>query len=267
MKAPKNGASALDTEKSAPGGIRLAYVAVGTPPLPCWLLTLAEAYRKSDNLWFMATATSEITELERQIFELKTRLWKLRKENKSNEVTNYMFSTMDGEKSLKELFAGKNKLLLIHNMGQRCRYCTLWADGINGLLTHLESVMSIVLVSKDTPELQRRFANSRGWRIRLASHSGGDYIRDQTVKKDADNMPGAVVYELDGETILRKNSCVFGPGDLYCIMWSLLGLAGINEAEWTPQYSYWQRPARLDDGGLNILEPDYLQAPAKIKNR
>ena len=41
--------------------------------------------------------------------------------------------------------------------------------------------MSVVLLSKESPEVQRRFANSRGWRFRLASHSGGDYIREQTV--------------------------------------------------------------------------------------
>ena len=57
-----------------------------------------------------------------------------------------------------------------------------------------------------------------------------------------------------GDQIFRKNSCVFGPGDIYCSMWSLLGLAGLSEAEWTPQYNYWQRPAKLDDGGENLIE-------------
>ncbi len=45
-----------------------------------------------------------------------------------------------------EMFGDKKQLLLIHNMGQGCRYCTLWADGFNGFLKHLESVMSVVLV-------------------------------------------------------------------------------------------------------------------------
>jgi hypothetical protein len=67
-------------------------------------------------------------------------------------------------------------------------------------------------------------------------------------------MPGAVLYVRDGETIRRKNSCVFGPGDLYCPAWNLLGLAGLGEADWTPQFSYWQRPAQLDDGGANLLD-------------
>ena len=28
---------------------------------------------------------------------------------------------------------------------------------------------------------------------------------------------------------------IFGPGDLYCSQWNLLGLAGLTEADWTPQ--------------------------------
>ena len=161
---------------------------------------------------------------------------------------------MSGEVSLLDLFAGKQRLLAIHNMGQGCRYCTLWADGFNGLLAHLETAMSVVLLSRDPPQLQRDFANSRNWRFRLASHGGGPYIREQTVMEGMDNMPGAVVYERSGEQVFRKNSAIFGPGDLYCSLWSLLGLAGIDAGEWTPQYRYWTPPAKMDDGGENLLE-------------
>lgn len=68
-----------------------------------------------------------------------------------------------------------------------------------------------------------------------------------------ENMPGAVVYEKKGDKIIRKNACVFGPGDQYCSMWSLLGLAGLGEGTWTPQFNYWQRPEVLDDGGENLI--------------
>ena len=66
-------------------------------------------------------------------------------------------------------------------------------------------------------------------------------------------MPGAVLYERKGNTIYRKNACVFGPGDLYCSMWGLLSLAGVSDGDWTPQYNYWSRPEVLDDGGENVL--------------
>ena len=197
-------------------------------------------------------ANTEIPELEKQIFELTSKLNELRKTSAGDEVRDYEFSTIDGATSLLKMFGDKKQLLLIHNMGQGCRYCTLWADGFNGFLQHLESVMSVVLVSKDPPELQRQFANSRDWRFRLASHGGGKYISEQTVMDGAENTPGAVVYERDGDKITRKNSCIFGPGDIYCSMWGLLGLAGLGADNWTPQYAYWKRPEKMDDGGENL---------------
>jgi predicted dithiol-disulfide oxidoreductase (DUF899 family) len=198
--------------------------------------------------------SDEISNIEKQLYELTTRLNELRKTHVEDEVPNYTFSTLEGDVSLLDLFGDHERLLAIHNMGQGCRYCTLWADGFNGFLPHLESAMSVVLVSKDSPELQRRFANSRNWRFRLASHGGGSYIQEQTVMDGEDNTPGAVVYERQGDRILRKNSAVFGPGDLYCSMWNLLGLAGLGVADWTPQYRYWNRPEKMDDGGANLNE-------------
>ena len=196
----------------------------------------------------------EIAGLEAKIYELSNQLEALKKDYVGPEVRDYTFATQAGEVRLSDLFGDRDRLLVIHNMGQGCRYCTLWADGFNGLLPHLENAVSVVLVSKDDPETQRRFANSRGWRFRLASHGGGDYITEQTVMEGAANMPGAVVYERREGKIRRRNAAVFGPGDRYCAAWSLLGLAGIGEAEWTPQFSYWKRPAQLDDGGKNVLD-------------
>lgn len=198
--------------------------------------------------------SDEISNVEKQLFELTLKLNELRKANSGDEVRNYSFSTLDGKVSLLELFGDHDRLLVIHNMGQGCRYCTLWADGFNGFLPHLESTMSVVLVSKDSPEVQRTFANSRNWRFRLASHAGGSYIQEQTAMEGEDNMPGVVVYERERDRITRKNAAVFGPGDLYCSIWNLLGLAGLSVADWTPQYNYWRRPQRLDDGGANLLD-------------
>ncbi|MDE0040375.1 MAG: DUF899 family protein [Gammaproteobacteria bacterium] len=190
--------------------------------------------------------------IERQIGELTSELAALRKASEAEAIRNYEFETGAGKTTLLDLFADKDRLLVIHNMGQGCRYCTLWADGFNGLLPHLESALSVVLVSKDPPDVQRTFANSRGWRFRLASHGGGDYIREQGVYGEAENYPGAVVYERGNGDILRKNACSFGPGDLYCALWPLLALAGL--VEFTPQFNYWKRPERLEDGGENILD-------------
>ena len=195
-----------------------------------------------------------IAELERQVLVLVEKINAMRRAEQGTVVPDYALQTLDGTAHLSDLFAGRDKLLAIHNMGQGCRYCTLWADGINGFLDHLESAMAVVLLSKDSPETQRSFANSRGWRFRLASHHGGDYIREQSTMPGNDNMPGAVLYERKDGQIRRKNAVVFGPGDIFCSAWHFLALAGHDERNWTPQYSYWQRPTSLDDGGENLLD-------------
>lgn len=199
---------------------------------------------------------NELDQLQAEISQKIARLNELRKQATPLPVPNYPFQSLEGSVTLLDLFAGKTILFAIHNMGQGCRYCTTWADGINGFLPHLESQFAVVLLSKDAPEVQRTFANARGWRFRLASHGGGggDYIREQSVVEGQDNFPGMVCYRRQGNQIFKLNSVVFGPGDLFCSLWHILSLAGVGEEDWTPQYSYWRRPQQMDDGGLNILD-------------
>lgn len=90
--------------------------------------------------------------------------------------------------------------------------------------------------------------------VHTASHGGGEYIQEQTVMEGSENMPGAVVHERRGDQIYRMNACVFGPGDLYCSIWPLLGMAGMPDGNWTPQFKYWNRPQKMDDGGENLVE-------------
>lgn len=182
----------------------------------------------------------KIQEIEMKIYELHQELNELRKAETGTPVPEYTFATQNGDVTLSELFGNRDQLLAIHNMGQTCIYCTIWADGLNGLLPHLEDAMAVVLVSRDAPHVQREFANARGWRYRLASHGGGSYIQEQSVSKGQDNYPGAVLYQKDGDRILRRSSTIFGPGDSYCALWPLLGMAGQSEEDWSPKFSYWQ---------------------------
>lgn len=196
----------------------------------------------------------EIAQLESELLDLKRRLNAARSNAEPQRIQNYPLRDLSGELSLLDLFGEHEVLFVIHNMGQGCRYCTLWADGLNGFLPHLEDRFAVALLSKDEPAVQRRFANERGWRFRMASHGGGDYIREQSVVAGEENYPGLVCYRRDGERIFRLNATAFGPGDEFSSIWSMLSLAGEDEQSWTPQYSYWRRPASLDDGGANLKE-------------
>jgi predicted dithiol-disulfide oxidoreductase (DUF899 family) len=197
---------------------------------------------------------SDAAKLEREMMEKAQELAALRRKDPDVEVEDYSFKTLDGEVRLSDLFGGYERLLVIHNMGQGCRYCMLWADGINGILPHLEDAMAVVLVSKDPPEVQRRMAIDRGWKFRIASHGGGCYMTEQCAAEGHGNFPGAAVYWRKGKKIMRCGRTAFGPGDLYSPFWHFLGLAGLNLSDWTPQYHYWRRPETLDDGGENIRD-------------
>lgn len=193
--------------------------------------------------------------LQQQIATLTAEYYRGLREVPATEIKDYQFETLDGQVSLAELFGQHERLLVIHNMGQACRYCTLWGDGLNGFVPHLESTLALVMVSKDSPEVQRRFAQSRGWRFRMASHGGGQYMADHVGCEFEANMPGVACYTRQGTSIHRQALNFFGPGDLYCPMWNLLALAGIETSTWTPQFNYWQRPVKMEDGGENLL-PD-----------
>lgn len=196
---------------------------------------------------------TELQQAEKELFELTQKVGQLRKDTPLEEVNNYDFTTPLGKTSLLELFGSKDTLFLIHNMGQGCRYCTLWADGLNGFIPHLENDFAFALVSRDSPETQRTFANSRGWRFQLASHQGSSYLEEQNVGgTEYANYPGLVCYQRKENKIFKKNTVTFGPGDEFCSIWNILGLAGHNAESWTPQFNYWKRPEKLDDGGQNL---------------
>lgn len=197
---------------------------------------------------------SEAERLEVEIMEKAQKLALIRKSEAPVAIDDYVLETLAGHTMLSSLFAGRERMLVIHNMGQGCRYCTLWADGLNGVLPHLEDAMGVLLVSKDPPDVQRRLAQDRGWGFRMASHSGGAYMAEQCKMMGYDNCPGAVVYELRAGRIYRRARTGFGPGDLYAPIWHLLALAGIGQEEWTPQFHYWRRPQQMEDGGKNLNE-------------
>ncbi|HJT09252.1 MAG TPA: DUF899 family protein, partial [Candidatus Nitrosotalea sp.] len=59
--------------------------------------------------------------------------------NLSEQVNDYELLDSENRKvNLSKLFGKKKDLIIVHNMGKTCPYCTMWADGFNGLLPHLE---------------------------------------------------------------------------------------------------------------------------------
>jgi len=67
-------------------------------------------------------------------------------------------------------------------MGRSCPYCTMWADGFNGVLDHLEDRAAFALVSPDTPLAQRKFAGSRGWKFKMVLEQGDQFFQGHGVR-------------------------------------------------------------------------------------
>ncbi len=84
--------------------------------------------------------TSErLAQYRRQISDLRGKIREVQQSVEPEEVGDYTFATRDGPVRLSQLFGDKASLFVIHNMGASCPYCTLWADGFNGLLPHIEN--------------------------------------------------------------------------------------------------------------------------------
>src|SRR5262245_42651035 len=106
----------------------------------------------------------EIQAIEEQIRALKKKLTEARRRATPRRVADYDFRTAEGKPiKLSALFGGKPDLIVIHNMGQKCVYCTLWADGFNGVWRHLADRAALVVSSPDEPAAMKAFAQSRGW--------------------------------------------------------------------------------------------------------
>ena len=168
----------------------------------------------------------------------------LLKESAGENVENYRMKRDDGtEVSLSELFGDKDELILVHNMGKSCSYCTLWADGFNGVAHHLADRVSFVVASPNSPEVQQEFARSRGWKFPMVSDEESDFTRDMGFLTEQDGktyyLPGVSVFTKgeDG-SISRVSYDFFGPGDSYAGIWHLFDLLPEGPGEWHPQISY-----------------------------
>lgn len=164
----------------------------------------------------------------------------LLKESAKKDVPDYTLKDGNGPVRLSHLFGDKDDLIVIHNMGAKCAYCTMWADGFNGQLPHLQDRAGFVVVSPDPPETQKKFADSRGWRFRMVSAEGSTFIKDLGFEEEnGDYWPGCSTFRrLPEGKIARVGKDFFGPGDPYCAAWPLFDLLADTKSEWEPKFTY-----------------------------
>ena len=181
---------------------------------------------------------AHIQSLETQIGTLQKELSEARRAAQPVPVEEYRLMNPDGSEVLLSALFGEHKdLLVIHNMGKHCRYCTLWADGFVSLAAHLESRTAFVLCSADAPNDLRDFAASRNWPFRTVSGVHSDFAHDMGfASPKGDPQPGVSAFHRtpDG-TITRTGYAYFGPGDAFCSVWPFFDLLANGADGWEPQ--------------------------------
>lgn len=160
--------------------------------------------------------------IEKELEKGRQKMFRVLGKMAKMEVQDYVLKDRNNkEVKFSELFGDKQDLVLIHNMGKSCSYCTMWADGFNGIFPHIEKRAAFVLVSPDAPEVQRDFADGRGWKFKMYSGKDSPFIKDMGYQTDkGDYWPGASAFHKDEDgKISRVSKTFFGPGDYFCSVW------------------------------------------------
>lgn len=192
----------------------------------------------------MTDIDKEIDSLENEVELAKQRLIEARKRRPKEPIQEYVFKDVDDRQvRLSELFGDKDDLILVHNMGTGCSYCTMWADGFTGLVPHLQDRAAFVVCTPDKPEVQRKFSEKRNWNFKMVSAHDNSFIRDMGFWEDSGPCPGpwpgvsTFHRDRDGK-VYRIAKCHFGPSDDFCAVWPLLDMLEGGSNGWEPKYSY-----------------------------
>lgn len=179
----------------------------------------------------------KLKEYRAQIADLRKKMRALQADREPEAVQDYAFETASGPVRLSALFGDRDDLIMIHNMGRACAYCTLWADGFNGIYHHLIDRAAFMVSSPDEPAVQAAFAESRGWRFPMVSHRNTTFAADMGYRSsDGRWMPGVSVFKRERLQIVRVADAGFQPNDDFCTMWHILDLFPEGSAGWVPSF-------------------------------
>lgn len=184
---------------------------------------------------------STVRELEKQLYLLKLEVDKARRQNPPEEVPDFTFETSTGQTTLSELFQDKGELILIHNMGTSCDYCTMWADILQTSLPFLKDHAAVALVSPDSTSHQAETAKARSWGFSMVHDPGYVFTRAMGFCMDEGDQthvaPGCSTFKKrpDGQ-IVRTNYTQFGPLDDFNPVWHFWSMLD-REDSWHPDPS------------------------------
>jgi len=180
-----------------------------------------------------AEVHGKLADYRQQIASIREKMRETLAGVEPQEVQDYELASTEGTVRLSQLFGQHEDLILIHNMGAACSYCTLWADGYNGIHPHVVTRAGFAVSSPDRPAVQKKLAESRGWKFPMVSHTGTSFAADMGyVSAKGGWMPGVSVFRREGATVLRVSDTSFSPGDDFCTLWHFFDLLPGGAGEW-----------------------------------
>lgn len=185
--------------------------------------------------------TPEVVAIQKKIAALREEMNQARRAAPPEPVGDYTFNSPSGEPvTLSALFGDHKDLLIVHNMGKSCPYCTLWADGFIGFAAHFANRAGFALTSPDEPAVLKEFSKRRNWNYPVVSHTGTGFAKDMGFEPEPGKFwPGVSAFHKNDDTsIVRTSADHFGPGDDYCSIWHFFDLFNDGSNEWSPKYSY-----------------------------
>ena len=156
---------------------------------------------------------------------------------------------------LSQLFSAPDRALVVQHVmyGKRqtspCPMCTMWVDGLDAVLPHIQQRADYVVASAADPAPLRAHARARGWHnVRLLSCGGSTFQYDFCAEDEEGNQNSTIsVFTLDADGSPRHSYSshpqmaddVYERGvDLLSPVWNLLDLTPQGRGDWYASLEY-----------------------------
>jgi predicted dithiol-disulfide oxidoreductase (DUF899 family) len=156
---------------------------------------------------------------------------------------------------LTELFSAPDRALVVQHVmyGKRqtspCPMCTMWVDGLDAVVPHIEQQADYVVASAADPATLRAHARARGWHhVRLLSCGDSTFQYDFCAEDEEGNQNSTFsVFTLDADGGPRHfysshpqmADDVYERGiDLMSPVWNLLDLTPRGRGDWYADLDY-----------------------------
>jgi len=182
------------------------------------------------------TARKQLLAREKELTQLRDELARERRALPWVRIEqNYLFDTLDGPRTLADLFAGRRQLLVQHFMfapgwEQGCASCSFMADHTDSMMVHLANRdVTMVAVSRAPLAELEQFRQRMGWRFTWVSADGSTFNHDFGVtftpaeiaqgeryynytQRPGEEMPGISVFYQDDRGAIFHTYSTYGRG-------------------------------------------------------